>query len=279
MPPFSISARLKGILRTGKLESVLHFSSFMLFHFTILFWSIAFFFGMWSVSSNENIPFWSGYLFSIGALAIISLVSAKRITKRLRNSFVPLLLSFSAPSLLSLIDARGEKFAFSLLSAAMFYVAFLALYRIRFAPSDRTARSFLSISALAALFFFYSAAYGFYLNFSVPLSTLVAAFACGSFGAAYQTLFSVLPKNRTRVALYSLVIAFGMGEISWMLSFWSFGYLTSGAAALGFFFMLWDMANSLFTGTLSRKRTIVYLVTVLALVGLLIGTSPWNIRA
>lgn len=250
----------------------------MLFHFSILFWSVAFFFGMWVVASDENIAFWNGYLFSIAALSVISLVSAKRITKRLRNSFIPLLLSFSAPSLLSLIDAPGEKFLFSLLAASMFYAAFLALYRIRFAPTDRTARSFLFIAALAALFFFYSSAYGFYLNFSVPLASLVAAFALGSFGAAYQTLYPVLPKNRTRVALYSSVIAFSMGEISWMLSFWPFGYLTAGAAALGFFFILWDMANSLFQGSLSRKRTIVYLLVVLALVGLLVGTSPWSIR-
>lgn len=251
----------------------------MLFHFVIFFWSVAFFFGMWTIASDGSISFWSGYLSSIGVLSLISLVSAKRITKRLRNSFVPLLLSFSAPSLLSLIDAPGEKFAFSMLAALMFYVAFLALYRLRFAPTDRTARSLLSISALAALFFFYSAAYGFYLNFSVPLATLVFMFAAGSFGAAYQTLYPILPKNRTRVALYSSVIAFSMGEISWMLSFWPFGYLTAGSAALGFFFMLWDMAGSLFVGTLSRKRTIVYLVVVLALVGLLVGTSPWRIRA
>jgi hypothetical protein len=251
----------------------------MLFHFSILFWSVAFFFGMWSIASDDRIPFWNGYLFSIGILVIISLISAKRITKRLRNSFVPLLLSFSAPSLLSLIDAPGEKFAFSLLATAMFYAAFLALYRIRFAPTDRTARSFLSIAALSALFFFYSATYGFYLNFSVPLSTLVFMFAIGSFGAAYQTLFPIVPKNRTRVALYSLVIAFSMGEISWALSFWPFGYLTAGAAALGFFFVLWDMAGSLFQGSLSRKRTITYLIIVLVLVGLLVGTSPWQIRA
>lgn len=251
----------------------------MLFHFSILFWSVAFFFGMWIVASDESIPFWNGYLSSIGVLSLMSLVSAKRITKRLRNSFVPLLLSFSAPSLLSLIDAPGEKFAFSILAASMFYAAFLALYRLRFAPTDRTARSFLSIAALAALFFFYSAAYGFYLNFSVPLASLVAVFALGSFGAAYQTLYPILPKNRTRVALYSSVIAFSMGEISWMLSFWPFGYLTAGAAALSFFFVLWDMAGALFLGTLSRKRTIIYLIIVLALVGLLVGTSPWSIRA
>jgi len=251
----------------------------MLFHFSIFFWSVAFFFGMWVVASDDTISFWNGYLFSIVTLSLFSLISAKRITKRLRNSFVPLLLSFSAPSLLSLIDAPGEKFLFSLLAASMFYVVFLALYRLRFAPTDRTARSFLSIATLASLFFFYSAAYGFYLNFSVPLSSLVAVFALGSFGAAYQTLYPILPKNRSRVALYSSVIAFSMGEISWMLSFWPFGYLTAGSAALGFFFMLWDMAGSLFLGMLSRKRTIVYLVVVLALVGLLVGTSPWRIRA
>lgn len=251
----------------------------MLFHFTIFFWSVAFFFGMYLISANENLPFWTGYLSAIGVLSIISLLSAKRITKRIRNSFIPILLSFSAPSLLSLIDAPREKLVISILAAAMFYFAFLGLYRIRFAPKDQTARALLSISGLAALFFFYSAVYGFYLNFDVPLSTLLLAFLLGSFGAAYQTLYASLPKNRRRVFLYASVIAFSMAELAWMISFWPFGYLTAGSASLLFFFVLWDMAASLFQGVLSRRRTLLYLLSVSVLLGLLLATSPWRIQA
>lgn len=250
----------------------------MLFHFAVFFWSVAFFLVMRFVAANEDLSFWNAYLYSVALLSVISLVSAKRITRKLRNGFVPLLLSFSAPSLIALIDAPGERYVFSILSAGIFYVAFLALYRIRFVQDDGTARSFLSIAALSALFFFYAAEYGFYLNFSVPLASLVLVFAFGSFGVAYQTLYSALPHDRKRVFLYSLAIAFGMGEISWMISFWPFGYLTAGAAALAFFFLLWDMALSLFLGTLSRRRTIAYFLASMGLIALLIATSPWRIQ-
>ena len=250
----------------------------MLFHFSIFFWSVAFFLVMRFVAANEETSFWNAYLFSVGLLSAISLVSAKRITRRLRNSFIPLLISFSAPSLMALIDAPGERSVFALLSAGIFYTAFLALYRIRFVQDDGTARSFLSIAALSALFFFYAAEYGFYLNFSVPLASLVFVFSIGSFGVAYQTLYSALPHNRQRVFLYSLAVAFGMGQIAWMISFWPFGYLTAGAAALAFFFILWDMALSLFLGTISRKRTIIYFLVSMGLIGLLIATSPWRIQ-
>ncbi len=232
----------------------------MLFHFSIFFWSVAFFLVMRFVAANDEGSFWNAYLFSVGLLSAISIISAKKITRRLRNSFIPLLISFSAPSLMALIDAPGERSVFAFISAGIFYTAFLALYRIRFVRDDGTARSFLSIAALSALFFFYSAEYGFYLNFSVPLASLVFVFSIGSFGVAYQTLYSALPNDRRRVFLYA------------------FGYLTAGAAALAFFFILWDMALSLFLGTISRKRTIIYFLVSMGLIGLLIATSPWRIQ-
>ena len=250
----------------------------MIFHFAIFFWSVAFFLGMQLVAAREYGSFWVGYLFSIGLLAVLSLVSAKKITKHLRNSFIPLLISVSAPSLLALIDDHREKTIFSILASVMYYVAFLALYRIRFAPKDKTARSFLSIAMLSALFFFFAAAFGFYLNFSVPLSSLVFVFALGSFGAAYQTLSSALHGDKRRVALYSSIVAFGVGEISWMISFWPFGYLTAGAVSLMSFYILWDMANSLFLGDISRKRTVWYLAIFMVLIGILLATSPWRIQ-
>lgn len=250
----------------------------MVFHFSIFFWSGAFFLVMRFMAASDQLSFWEAYLSSASLLAIISLVSAKKITRRIRNSFIPILISVSAPSLIAFIDSPAERYVFSLLSSAIFYMAFLGLYRLRFVPSDDTARAFLSIAALSALFFFYAGEYGFYLNFDVPLATLVIAFALGSCGAAYQTLYAALPQDRGRVFLYALAIGFGMGEVSWILSFWPFGYLTAGATALVIFFVLWDMALSFFLGSLSRKRTLAYLFVSLFLIGILIGTSPWRIQ-
>jgi hypothetical protein len=251
----------------------------MIFHLGIFLWSILFFLAVQFVAAREYpTSFWAGYLFSIATLSVISLVSSKKITKRFRNSFLPLFLSFSMPSFLLLVDSPGEKTVIAVIAAGMYYVGFLALYRIRHVPTDGTARALLSISMLSVLFFFYSAAFGFYLNFSVPLWTLILLFSLGSFGAAYQTLSSALPDNRRRVALYSSAIAFGTAEIAFLISFWPFGYLTAGSAMLVLFFIPWNMANALFLATLSRKRTVTYLVLSLVLLGLLLLSAPWRIQ-
>jgi hypothetical protein len=250
----------------------------MLFHFGIIAWSVVFFFGMQFAVAREFGSFWTGHVFSIVLLAVISLVSAQKITGRIRNGFIPLLVSLSAPLVLALVDDPQEKTTFSVLASLMYYVAFLALYRLKHAPKDRTAAAFLSISMLSSLFFFYAASFGFYLNFSVPLSSLVFVFSIGSFGAAFQTLSAVLGSDRGRVATYSSVIAFGVGEVTWIIAFWPFGYLTAGAVSLMTFFILWDMANALFSGTISRKRTISYVTAFLALIALLLFTSPWRIQ-
>ncbi|NTW14018.1 MAG: hypothetical protein HGA31_03240 [Candidatus Moranbacteria bacterium] len=250
----------------------------MIFHIGIFLWSVAFFLGTKFVAAQQYGSFWGGYAFSIALLSVLALVSANKITKHLRNSFLPLFLAFSMPSLLLLVDSPTEKTIVAFIGAGMYYLGFLALYRIRHAPTDRTARSFLSISMLSVLFFFYSAAFGFYLNFAVPLWTLTLVFGIGSFGAAYQTLSASLRGDRKRVALYSFAIAFGTAEISWLISFWPFGYLTAGAAMLLFFYIPWDMANSLFLGTLSRKRTVQYLLVTVLLLGLLLWSAPWRLQ-
>lgn len=250
----------------------------MIFHLGIFFWSIAFFLGAQFVAAREYHSFWGGYAFSVVLLSVLSLISAKKITKRFRNGFLPLFLSFSIPSFLLLVDSPREKTVIAIIAAGMYYIAFLALYRIRHAPTDRTARTLLSISMLSVLFFFYSAAFGFYLNFSVPLWSLILLFTLGSFGAAFQTLSAALTAEKRRVALYSSAIAFGTAEIAWLISFWPFGYLTAGAAMLLFFYIPWDMANSFFLDSLSRRRTIVSFLVTLVLLGLLLWSAPWRIQ-
>ncbi len=250
----------------------------MLFHFSIFFWSLSFFGVLYGVASNEDISFWSGYLYSAAALSILSVVSAKRITRRLRNSVIPILIALSAPALVSLITQLSRRFVFSIIAAGVYYVAFLALYRLRFAPNDRTARTLLSIATLSSAFFFYASVFGFYLNFNMPLSMFMLLYFFGTFGIAYQSLYPSLRNHRRKVLFYSFVIALGMSEIAWALSFWPFGYLTIGASSLIFFYLFWDMANTSFLGDISRRRTIFYLSVSLALLALLVGTSPWRIQ-
>lgn len=151
----------------------------MIFHFTILLWSLIFALGLWLVAQGEILLQWSWYISVIGPLVLISLIATQRVTHRLADAALPILLSVTAPVLLSLIDAPIEREVFAVLAGGMYYLGLLALYRLRSAPADQTAQSLLSMSIMAAMFFFYSGIYGFYINFNFPLWGLMALFLLG----------------------------------------------------------------------------------------------------
>ncbi len=249
----------------------------MIFHFTVLFWSCVFSAGLWFVAQRDVALEWSWYLAAIGPLVFISLVSARRITHRITDAALPILLSVTDPILLSLIDAPIERDFFVVISGVIYYICLLALYRLRFAPTDQTAQSLLSITVMTAVFFFYSGIYGFYVNFNFPLWGLMVLFFFGTVAVSYQTFLHRERHDRKRVLLYSLVIGLVMGECAWAFGFWPFGYLTTGAIALIFYTIFWDIAFISFCGELSMKRAVLRILFLLALVLLLLASTPWRI--
>jgi hypothetical protein len=249
----------------------------MIFHFTILLWSLIFALGLWLVAQGEILLQWSWYISVIGPLVLISLIATQRVTHRLTDAALPILLSVTAPVLLSLIDAPIEREVFAVLAGGMYYLGLLALYRLRSAPADQTAQSLLSMSIMAAMFFFYSGIYGFYINFNFPLWGLMALFFIGTGAVSYQALINRERRNRWRALFYSLVLGLIMGECAWALGFWPFGYLTTGALALVLYAILWDVTFTAFYGELSLKRTIIRILFLLVLVLLIIASTPWHI--
>ncbi len=249
----------------------------MIFHFTLLLWSLIFSLGLWLVAQGEILLQWSWYISVIGPLVLISLIATQRVTHRLADSALPILISVTAPVLLSLIDAPIERKVFAVLVGVMYYLGLLALYRLRTAPSDQTAQSLLSMSIMAAMFFFYSGIYGFYINFNFPLWGLMALFFFGTGAVSYQALINRERRNRWRALFYSLVLGLIMGECAWAFGFWPFGYLTTGALALVLYAILWDVTFTAFYGELSLKRTIIRIIFLLALVLLLLASTPWHI--
>lgn len=251
----------------------------MIFHFTVFFWSIAFSLGLELIAVNPISPTWGWYVFSIVPLIIISLLASRRLTKRFSDAFLPGLLSLAAPMLLSLIDAPAERQVFVILSALMYYFALLGMYRLRHAPVDQTAQAFLNTAAMAALFFFYAGVYGFYLNFSFPLWGLMLLYFFGTALTSYETFIGIEREGaeKKRIWLYSILLGLLSGEMAWVMSFWPFGYLTTGALALIFFFMTWDISFDAFHRTLSLKKAALRILFFLVLVGILLFSTPWRI--
>lgn len=249
----------------------------MIFHFAVLFWSLVFYGGLELVALQPTLATWSWYLTAIAPLIVISLIASRRLTERLSDAFIPLLLSVSSPTLLSLIDSPRERHVFVVLSAVMYYAALLANYRLRHAPKDKTAEAFLNAAAMAALFFFYAGLYGFYLNFSFPLWGLMGLYFLGATFTSYETFMTVDQKERKRVLLYSVLLGLIMGEMAWVMSLWPFGYLTTGALGTIFFFIVWDIAFDAFRETLSVKKATTRILFFLGLILLLLLSSPWRI--
>jgi hypothetical protein len=207
----------------------------------------------------------------------ISLGAVRRLTESFGDAFIPLLLSFAAPTLLSLIDRSDERQVFMVLSAVMYYFALLGNYRLHHAPTDKTGEAFLNAAAMAAMFFFYAGLYGFFLNFSFPLWGLMILYFIGTALTSYETFITVDKKERKRVILYSALLGLVMGEMVLVMSLWPFGYLTTGAIGTILFFIVWDVSFDAFRDTLSLKKATLRILFFVGLILLLFLSSPWRI--
>ncbi|MEI9967060.1 MAG: hypothetical protein WDN67_05580 [Candidatus Moraniibacteriota bacterium] len=209
---------------------------------------------MQGVVLNPVTPSWSWYLLAIVPLVVVSAVAVQRLTKRWSDAYLPGLLALTSPTLLSFVETEREQQTLILLCTGMFYFSLLGIYRLRHAPQDKTAQAIVSTAAMAALFFFFSSAYGFYLNFSFPLWGLMLLFFLGTTLTSYDTFIDVEPHNKERVRLYSALLGLMMGELSWAMSFWPFGFLTTGALAAIFYFIAWEIAFDSFRKSLSPQE-------------------------
>lgn len=253
------------------------FCAIMLFHLTIFFFTALFFLGLEFTAAHPILQSWSWYFFSISPLLILSLVAAKRLTHNLKDSFLPSLLAFSSPTLLSLVSSPSRKHWFIVLSSLMYYFALLAIYRLRGSPSDKTGSAFLQSAGVAGLFFVYAAAYGFYLNFSVPLWELTAVSFAATTLASYQMFRGGMKRGRKEIFSYSLFLGAFLGEVTWALNFWPFGYLTIGSATVIIFYLFWDLTNDIVEHRFSLRKLWWQAGILLVLLVLLIASSPWRI--
>lgn len=226
---------------------------------------------------NPVVPSWGWYFFSTTPLLIISLLASKKVTGQYIGVFLPSVLALVIPLLLLLIDHFTQRQIFIVLSAGMYYFSLLGMYRLHHAREDKTAKSFLYAAAMAAIFFFYSGTYGFYLNFTFPLWGMMFLYFIGTSFISYETFVGVERVGKARMLLYSVILGFIMGEGAWVMSFWPFGYLTAGVIALLFFFLLWDIALDGLREKLSLRKTVWRFFFFLVLLTLLLLSTPWRI--
>jgi hypothetical protein len=250
----------------------------MIFHFTVFFWSVVFYMGLQAILYLDTDTTWSWYFFSITFLILIVSIGVKKITGRIRDWFLPALFAVTTPTLLSFIDNKTEQQIFVFLASVMVYTAFMGAYRLKQAPKDLTAIAFLQSAALAGLFLFYGSMYGFYLNFTFPLWALMVLFFIGTTFTSFATLVPDLPKVQyPQAKLYSALLGLTLTELAWVVSFWPFGYLTTGTISLIFFYISWDIAWQALRGSLTLKRTLFRMFFFFALVALLLVSTPWRI--
>ncbi len=254
----------------------------MFFHLKVFLHSL-FFFLLLELAFRESVSDFLASLVSnnltlfsciLAIFIIVIAISALKIGKRWEMVPVPVVLALSSIGLMAFIDSDSKKFAFILLSSAVYYFCLLGLYRFRSYQKDQTARGLIAATAVASIFLFYSAVYGIYLNFSIPLWVIMFVFLLPTTLVSFQYL-QLIGEDRKKVWLYSLVIGLAMAEVSWMLNFWPFGYLTTGVTMLIFYYILWDLTHSYFLNVLSKRRVMANIVFFGILATMVLMSSRW----
>ena len=189
-------------------------------------------------------------------------------------SILPAFFTIFSIALIYLISDFAEQQIFILLTSFVYYLACLGAFRLKEYQSDLTARGMIMAASMVTIFFAFTAAYGFYLNFFVPLYFLMIIYLIVSLLVSYQ-YFRLINENKRTVWIYSFLLALIMAELIWTMNFWPFGYLTTGVIALILYYVLWDLVQSYFLNLLSRKRVVANMVFFSVLVILVLLSSKW----
>jgi hypothetical protein len=254
----------------------------MFFLLPALIYSISFIilfeFFLW-LQIELNIDFYARYEIAIFSLFLVavglfSIYALRKINQKTGAASLPLVYSVSAFILQYLIDSPVEKQIFIILSGFLFYFFLVSFYRLSQYEKDQTARGLVASFLVAGLFFCYSSFYGIYLNFAIPLFVLMLFYAVITGWPSYQ-YFLLIEKNKQKVAFISLLLALIAGELAWVVNFWPFGYLTTGAIMIMLFYVFWDLAQSYFLNLLSKRRVLANLFLFAVLIGLVLTTSRW----
>lgn len=212
---------------------------------------------------------------TVAFLILIALWEGKHVGAKWKFSILPIFFTLSSAALLYLITLAYEQQIFIALASSMNYLALFGAYRLGIYEKDQTAKGMNMAATSTTIFFIYASAYGLYLNFLVPLYILMLVYFLSTLLVSYQ-YFSIIKNNEQKVVwIYSFLLGLAMMEIVWAISFWPFGYLTTGVIALILYYILWSIVQGHFLNNLSQKRAIVNIVFFSFLILLVLITSKW----
>ncbi|MCK5466003.1 hypothetical protein KAI56_00700 [Candidatus Parcubacteria bacterium] len=141
---------------------------------------------------------------------------------------------------------------------------------------------------LISIFLLSSGMYGIYLDFDLPVwSIMLAFFTSIFFSTLYLTKINFLKskalelhldsfKNKT-FTFYSFLFGFIALELVWIISFLPVNHLTVGAVILSFYYSFWNILRTYLRNRLSRKIVFSNLVFFTLAIGLIFITSKWEI--
>jgi hypothetical protein len=249
----------------------------MIFEPRIFIGSIVFFAALYFAHDRELLFTVPGYMSTVVPLAFLSALLGKRILRRAIRIFVPFLLVFVIPVLLSLIDNHVNAAIFITIGSILYYLAFLSLYRLKNLPSDQTAQALLHATLMSASFFFFASLIGLYLNFTLAVALLMLVVAGVMSAITFVSFLTVSREDKDRNILYSLLVGVLMAELFFVASFWPFGYLTTGSILMSVYFLFWEIALDAFRNTLSLRKALTRVLTVVFIVTVVLWSSPWHI--
>jgi hypothetical protein len=233
-------------------------------------------FGLLFFAGLEFVLIKPQYIFVVAFLStLIAFLEGKKCGGRWLFSILPSNLAFFSIMQLYLIGLFYEQQVFVLLATSMFYMALLSAHRLGEYNQDQTAGGMNMAATATTILFAYTSAYGWYLNFLVPLYWLMIVYLLVTLFLNYQYFAIIKPQDKKNIRLYCFLLALLMTEIVWTMNFWPFGYLTTGAVAFILYYVLWDLVQSCFFGLLSKKRVIANMVFFSVMAIMILMTAKW----
>jgi hypothetical protein len=242
----------------------------MLLKLRPLLQSLLFLFGLEAILLRQDVAGWI-----ILFLLVISAYGAKKIGGKWFFSILPIFFTLSSAMLLYLITMPLQEHIFIALAASMYYFSLLGAYRLGIYDCDQTAKGMNMMAMTTTIFFTYTGAYGLYLNFFVPVYYLMVVYLIVTLLVSYQYFLIIKHDNRRIILIYSFLLALVMSELVWTMTFWPFGYLTTGVIALILYYVLWDLIQIHLLNLLSKKRVVVNMIFFSIVTSFVLLSAKW----
>ncbi len=259
----------------------------MFFKLQPILYSLIFVIALEVLAMRESFVVWV-----VVFLIIFSFFIIWPLARKLRFLAIPFFLSLSSVSLLYFIDNAIEKQVFIFLSLVVYYFSVLGVYRLKLYRYDTTAQGMINLVTLATAFFWFASNVSWFLNFKIQNWVLILTFFGSSFLISLPSFYvatirkenedgkkeeGLMKNNQGAVFFLTLALSVVMSQWAWGITFWPFGYLTTGVATLIVFYVFWDAIRSYLKRDFTSKRLLANIFLSLLLLAGVLMTTEWNL--